>query len=124
DGLMKNIQIDDQQFELLLPNYLVMARTVRLIQPAGLYVTDISTMDGISHVIGVDNLKTRHQINEMIRTASDNISTRFGVDSAHRDFVSLFSLQLFDQFRKIHCLCQHDLLLLEIASRIDDIVNF
>lgn len=23
DGLMKNIQIDDQQFELLLPNYLV-----------------------------------------------------------------------------------------------------
>ncbi len=124
DGLMKNIQIDDQQFELLLPNYLVTARTVRLIQPAGLYVTDISTMDGISHGIGVDNPKTRRQINEMIRTAADNISSRYGVDSAHRDFVTRFSLQLFDQLRPIHRLGQHERLLLEIASRIDDIGNF
>lgn len=124
DGLMKSIQIDDQQFELLLPNYLVTARTVRLIQPAGLYVTDISTMDGISHGIGVNNPKTRRQINEMIRTAADNISSRYGVDSAHRDFVTRFSLQLFDQLRPIHRLGQHERLLLEIASRIDDIGNF
>ena len=97
---------------------------MRLIQPAGLYVTDISTMDGISHGIGVDNPKTRRQINEMIRTAADNISSRYGVDSAHRDFVTRFSLQLFDQLRPIHRLGQHERLLLEIASRIDDIGNF
>ena len=54
---MKNIQIDDQQFELLLPNYLVTARTVRLIQPAGLYVTDISTMDGFPMELGLIILK-------------------------------------------------------------------
>ncbi|MBB1080388.1 exopolyphosphatase [Limosilactobacillus sp. STM2_1] len=124
DGLVKNIKIDDQQFELLLPNYLVTARTVRLIQPAGLYVTDISTMDGISHGIGVNNDQTRRQINGMIRTAADNISERYGVDSAHRDFVTQFSLQLFDQLRPIHRLGQHERLLLEIASRIDDIGNF
>lgn len=124
EGLIKKMQVDDQQFDLLLPNYLVAARTVRLIQPAGLYFTDISTMDGISHGIGINNSQTRQQINTMIRTAADNISARYGVDSAHRDFVTKFSLQLFDQLRPIHRLGQHERLLLEIASRVDDIGNF
>ena len=77
-----------------------------------------------NYLIGVANPKTRRQINEMIRTAADNISSRYGVDSAHRDFVTRFSLQLFDQLRPIHRLGQHARLLLEIASRIDDIGNF
>ncbi|WP_076460821.1 exopolyphosphatase [Limosilactobacillus caccae] len=124
DDLVQDIAIDDQQFELLLPNYLVAARTERLIQPAGLYVTDITMMDGICHGIGVNNDQTQRQINTMIRTAADNISERYGVDSAHRDFVTQFSLQLFDQLRPIHRLGQHERLLLEIASRLDDIGNF
>lgn len=90
-----------QQANLLLPNSLVVARTIRFIQPAKVYLTTVSMLDGISHGIAVKNDHAQSQIDKMIRTAADNISVRYGVDTAHRDFVTHFALQFlthYDQF--------------------------
>lgn len=120
----RQLTTNAQQADLLLPNSLVVARTIRLIQPTKVYLTTVSMMDGLSHGIAVKNDRTQSQIDKMIRTAADNISARYGVDTAHRDFVTHFSLQFFDELRPIHQLGPHARLLLEIASRVDDIGNF
>lgn len=113
---------NDQERSLMLPNYLVIARSARLIHPTDIYVTNISTMDGI--VDGVVDSQAQSQINTMIRTSADDIAQRYGVDTAHQRFVTKFALQFFDQLRPIHRLDNHDRLLLEIASKVDDIGNF
>lgn len=115
-------RFDDQEQSLMLPNYLVIARATRLISPQEVYVTNISMMDGL--VNGVADGKAQEQINNMIRTSADDIAQRYGVDSNHQRFVTNFALQFFDQLRPIHRLNNHARLLLEIASKVDDIGNF
>lgn len=111
-----------QERSLLLPNYLVIARAARLIHPMSIYVTNLSMMDGL--VDGLVNSRAQSQINNMIRTSADDIAQRYGVDTAHQKFVTKFALQFFDQLRPIHRLGSHERLLLEIASKVDDIGNF
>lgn len=113
---------DDQEQSLFLPNYLVIARAARLIHPTDTYVTNISMLDGLVNRIADGNAQS--QINNMIRTSADDIAQRYGVDVPHQQFVTKFALQFFDQLRPIHRLDNHDRLLLEIASKVDDIGNF
>lgn len=116
--------VDDRQQHLLVPNYLVIARAEELINPTNIYVTDISVMDGLTNGIAVQNDQSRQQIQKMIRTSADDLAQRYGVNSAHKQFVTKFALQFFDQLRPIHRLGNHERLLLEIACKIDDIGNF
>ncbi|MFQ9705675.1 MAG: exopolyphosphatase [Limosilactobacillus pontis] len=112
----------EQERRLVIPNYLVIARTAYLIHPLSIFVTDISMMDGL--VNGFADSRAQSQINTMIRTSADDLAQRYGVDTAHRDFVTRFALQFFDQLRPLHRLDNHARLLLEIASKVDDIGNF
>ncbi|MBA2913755.1 exopolyphosphatase [Limosilactobacillus frumenti] len=114
----------NQQFPYALPNYLVIARMARIIAPQSIYVTDLSTMGGLSTGIAVDNTDDQQKRDNMIRTSADNMARRYGVDPSHSDFVTRFALQLFDQLKPIHRLNNHYRLLLEIAAKIDDIGNF
>lgn len=100
----------------------MIARTAYLVHPLSIYVTDISMMDGL--VNGFADGRAQSQINTMIRTSADDLAQRYGVDAAHKDFVTKFALQFFDQLRPIHRLDNHARLLLEIASKVDDIGNF
>ena len=112
----------EQERRLLVPNYLVIARTAYLVHPRNIYVTDISMMDGL--VNGFTDSQAQSRINTMIQTSADDVAQRYGVDPAHKDFVTKFALQFFDQLRPIHRLGNHARLLLEIASKVDDIGNF
>lgn len=112
----------EQEQRLVVPNYLVIARTAYLVHPLSIYVTDISMMDGL--VNGFADSRAQSQINTMIRTSADDLAQRYGVDPAHKDFVTRFALQFFDQLRPIHRLDNYARLLLEIASKVDDIGNF
>ncbi len=113
---------NEQERRLLMPNYLIIARTAYLVHPLNIYVTDISMMDGL--VNGFADSQAQSQINTMIRTSADDIAQRYGVDAAHKDFVTKFACQFFDQLRPLHRLDNHARLLLEIASKVDDIGNF
>ena len=116
--------VEGRQRELLVPNYLVIARAAELIHPTNIYVTDISVMDGLTNGIAVNNDQSRHQIHTMIRTSAHDLAERYGVNNGHQRFVTRFALQFFDQLRPIHRLGNHERLLLEIASMVDDIGNF
>lgn len=114
--------LTDAERRVNLPNYLVIARTAHLVHPLSIYVTDISMMDGL--VNGTIDAGAQSQINTMIRTSADDIAQRYGIDMAHQEFVTKFACQFFDQLRPIHRLDNHARLLLEIASKVDDIGNF
>ncbi len=114
--------LSDQEHQSNLSNYLVIARTAHLVNPLRIAVTNISMMDGL--VNGITDSGAQSQINAMIRTSADDIAQRYGVDTAHQKFVTNFACQFFDQLRPIHRLGNHARLLLEIASKVDDIGNF
>ena len=126
DRYMYNNDIDlaEAQDEYILPNYLVIARMSELINPSSLYVTNFSIMDGIANGIATDNDVSQATVNNMIRTSADNIAKRYGIDFAHADFVKKYALQFFDELRPIHRLSNHYRLLLEVATKVDDIGNF
>ena len=126
DRYMYNNDIDlaEAQDEYILPNYLVIARMSELINPSSLYVTNLSIMDGIANGIATDNDVSQATVNNMIRTSADNIAKRYGIDFAHADFVKKYALQFFDELRPIHRLSNHYRLLLEVATKVDDIGNF
>lgn len=124
NGIWHGLSIADYRKKLLVPNYMVIARAAQLIHPQKAYVTDISVMDGLTNGIAVNNDRSRQQVQTMIRTSADDLAQRYGVDSAHQRFVTQFALQFFDQLRPIHRLGNHERLLLEIASKVDDIGNF
>lgn len=115
---------DTQRYPYALPNYLVIARMARLIAPESVYVTNLSTMGGLSTGLAVNNQSVEKDVDNMIRTSADNMARRYGVDPAHSSFVSHYALQFFDQLQPIHRLSNHYRLLLEIAAKVDDIGNF
>lgn len=123
-GLWSGLAVENYRKNLLVPNYMVIARAAQLIHPQKAYVTNISVMDGLTNGIAVNNDQSRQQVQTMIRTSADDLAQRYGVDTAHQHFVTHFALQFFDQLRPIHRLGNHERLLLEIACKVDDIGNF
>ncbi|MDO4902649.1 MAG: exopolyphosphatase [Limosilactobacillus sp.] len=116
--------IEDRHRAWLAPNYLVVSRAQELINPMNVFVTNISVMDGLTNGIAVRNEQSQKQIDDMIRTSADDLAQRYGIDTKHMEFVSKLALQLFDQLQPIHRLGDHERLLLEIATKVDDIGNF
>lgn len=123
DNLQDDLDIDRVQREYILPNYLVIGRITELLNPTGLYVTNLSIMDGISSGIATANPTAEANVNNMIQTSADNMARTYGVDLDHAEFVVKYALQFFDELRPIHRLDNHYRLLLEVAAKVEDIGN-
>lgn len=118
--VINNYAVDEQSVSWVLPSYLLISQLRRLLRTDRLFVTRRTVFDALVVIRG----KQIHRIERMIRTAADNMARRYGVNSAHRDFVTKTACQLFDALAPIHRLDHHYRILLEIASRVDDIGNF
>lgn len=118
--VINNYVVDEQSVSWVLPSYLLVSQLRRLLRVGRLLVTRQTVFDALVAIRG----RQVERIEQMIRTAADNMARRYGVNSAHRDFVTKTALQLFDALAPIHRLDHHYRLLLEIASRVDDIGNF
>lgn len=122
--LQRYLSTDAEQYPYALPNYLVIARVAKLIAPQSIYITNLSTIGGLTTGNAIQNPHSKTDVDNMIRTSADNMARRYGVDPVHSEFVTHYALQFFDQLKPIHRLSDHYRLLLEIAAKIDDIGNF
>lgn len=118
--IINHYHVDEQSVNWVLPNYLVISQTIRLLDAQRIYTTNLDLMDGLT----VLQLGDHSLIDNMIRTSAANMARRYGADTAHATFVTNVALQLFDALQPIHRLNRHDRLLLEIACQIEDIGNF
>lgn len=118
--VINHYQVDEQSVGWVLPSFLIISQTLRLLHAKQLYVTGVTPFEGLIAV----REGQESQISQMIRTSADNIARRYGVKLAHRAFVTKVILELFDALAPIHRLDEHYRLLVEIASKVDDIGNF
>lgn len=118
--VINNYVVDEQSVDWVLPSYLLIYHLQRLLRAKRLLVTRRTVFDALVAIRG----SQVERIERMIRTTADNMAQRYGVKSAHRNFVTKTALQLFDALAPIHRLDHHYRFLLEIASRVDDIGNF
>ena len=118
--VINHYQVDEQSVGWVLPSFLIISQTLRLLHAKQLYVTGVTPFEGLIAV----REGQESQISQMIRTSADNIARRYGVKLAHRAFVTKVTLELFDALAPIHRLDEHYRLLVEIASKVDDIGNF
>ncbi|MDC2839076.1 exopolyphosphatase [Limosilactobacillus mucosae] len=118
--IINHYNVDEQSVNWVLPNYLVISRTIHLLDAQKIYATSLHILDGLTIMQLGDHLL----VDNMIRTSAANMAQRYGADTAHSTFVTHVALQLFDALQPIHRLDRHDRLLLEIACKIEDIGNF
>ena len=118
--IINHYNVDEQSVNWVLPNYLVISRTIHLLDAQQIYATSLHILDGLT----IMQLGDRSLVDNMIRTSAANMAQRYGADTAHSTFVTRVALQLFDALQPIHRLDRHDRLLLEIACKIEDIGNF
>ena len=118
--IISHYDVNEQSVNWVLPNYLVAERVIHLLNAKHVYATNISVLDGVTTAASGG----QQLISQMIRTSADNLAQRYGADSKHNAFVAALAVKLFDALQPIHRLSQNDRLLLEIASKVDDIGNF
>ncbi|MDO4855563.1 MAG: exopolyphosphatase [Limosilactobacillus gorillae] len=118
--VINHYRVDEQSVSWVLPGFLIISQILRLLHAKQLYVTKITSFESLIRV----HDEKKVQIDQMIRTSADNIAKRYGVKLAHRSFVTKVTLELFDALAPIHRLDEHYRLLVEIASKVDDIGNF
>lgn len=112
-------QADEQSVQWVLPGYLILRQTMRLLNTNQLYLTGVDEINGLDEIV-----HDPEQLTRMVKTEADNLAVRYGADSDHKRFVTKVALQLFDALKPIHRLDDHYRLLLEIACKVDDIGNF
>lgn len=117
--IMDHYDTDEQSVDWVLPSYLIIRQTKRLLNVKKLCITNRQVIDGLQ-MEQADN----HEIVRMVKTAADNMALRYGADSDHKRFVTRVAMQLYDALKPIHNLDDHYRLLLEIACKVDDIGNF
>lgn len=117
--IIHQYDVDEQSVDWVLPSYLVVRQTMKLLKARKLYVTSLAQPDGLLHY------HTDHTpVRDLVTTAADNMAVRYGIDVYHKDFVTKVAMQLFDALAPIHRLDRHYRMLLELACKIDDIGNF
>lgn len=117
--IIHQYDVDEQSVNWVLPSYLVVRQTMRLLRAKELYVTNLAQPDGL-----LVNGANDESVYQLTRAAADNMATRYGIDVYHKDFVTRVATQLFDALADIHRLDNHYRLLLELACKVDDIGNF
>ena len=89
--VINHYQVDEQSVGWVLPSFLIISQTLRLLNAKQLYVTGVTPFEGLIAV----REGQESQISQMIRTSADNIARRYGVKLAHRAFVTKVTLELF-----------------------------
>ena len=111
--------VDEQSVNWVLPSYLVVRQTMRLLRARRLYVTDLVQPSGLLAASA-----DRTPVDHLVTLAADQLAARYGSDADHKEFVTAVSSQLFDALAPIHRLGDHYRLLLKLACKVDDIGNF
>ena len=117
--IIHQYDVDEQSVDWVLPSYLVVRQTMRLLKARKLYVTSLDQPDGL-----LADYANKLPVNDLVRSAADKMAQRYGIDVYHKEFVTKVAMQLFDALKPIHRLNNHYRLLLELACKVDDIGNF
>ena len=82
--IINHYNVDEQSVNWVLPNYLVISRTIHLLDAQRIYATSLRILDGLT----IMQLGDRSLVANMIRTSAANMAQRYGADTAHSTFVT------------------------------------
>ncbi|MBZ9685435.1 HD domain-containing protein [Clostridium estertheticum] len=131
-GNMDNFEIktifglSNKTAELLLPSVLIFYCFLKMTKVEGIQVPKLSLRQGILYNLADEILnisRKKESINDIISSVW-YIGDKYQIDKNHSVFVEKFSLEIFDNTKKLHKLGDRERLYLQVAAILHDVGGF
>lgn len=122
--MMQKYQLEPAVAEHTLPNLIAIRKFINLLEPAEVYITDMSVITGLLMQEAKRNLNNEIYSDNIVTTFAKNMADHYLVDRQHAEAVTKFALHIFDRLHCIHMLDEKDRQLLTLAAIVDDVGSF